>query len=190
MANTKLTRDLRKHLENLIFDSITADPDRSAFDAATEAARKVVFDAIEKQFPAEDMKILEKYHCTTPSNWIPLQVIHTPENVQYGNWDLPSVTAQDQQALPRLPVSSRGNRIQITGEGAKIYREYIEASQAFHNATHEKRQPFRDLVAAAKYLEQVEEAWPAARKVRVHLRTLPIVQVAPLQERVKEVLAQ
>jgi len=177
----RMTKNIRDYLVVLAKHRVH-DPDTKAvLDAANKAGDAALRAFMKKAWPARDMKVLEKYGMISTYAQIYVQLVGKSGEPRYTSWRF------SRDKLPKPPM----NYGQLKVDDQRVVRAIDDAESAA--AAHEKARAsklatFEQLIFNARYLEQIEEVWPAAKEARKLVQQLPAVQLAPLMDQVRAIV--
>jgi hypothetical protein len=182
MASTRLNRKMRDEL------LVIAKNEIKVSETSVIEAEKVFFKAftnlLRETYPQKDMKVLQKYGLA--GEGLTRFEVEVKDDTDRYNYDYFTYDAKAKQ-LPTLLPSQR-RRMRLENDVAKLYWAWKHALRDVAKERDERYQAFKTLVTCAVNLEQVEAAWPSARKVRGYTANLPAVAIGPLQDQVKAIL--
>lgn len=187
MTSTRLNKVMRTQLARMVDNTVFDKEARDAYLKAHKACEKMIRAEIRRQWPPKEMAVLAKYGLSATRVHVPIMVhgdIGVSSNERFTGFDLDS--EQGPLVMPYMGYQSP--RLKIEGENALVWRAMLDAKTAMVNACREKAQPLHLLIGHATTLEQIEEVWTEARKVRPAVSTLPTVSIGSLQDQVRAVL--
>ena len=162
--NKRLSGHDRDALMGFADRQIEATEDRTALDAAYDAAAEAISAAVRKDNPPADMKVLAKYEMATPDNCIPVSTGGT-------NFDQFNFRPDDKR-IPMRPISRRGcgwsarKPTLLEGAASEAYDAYVAADKARKAAVKARYSDFKALIYGTTNFNALAEVWPAVEAMR------------------------
>lgn len=155
MAKRRLNQDVRKKLFRLAEDSSTSPAEVAAEDKAYVRAAGLVRAAVDKGFPVEDMRVLEKYEAGCIDRCI--RVADAEGQIagfQFRN---------DDDTAPLLPRGAGHRRAhKANAKTIDAIAAYDRAKIAREKAVNSTLEDYRAMIFGSRYAEDVLEIWPAS----------------------------
>lgn len=160
MAKKVLNKSHREVLERHASQLVNQTEDRTALDAAYEAAAAMVAGLVEKRYPKADMDVLKKYDLGRTDSCIYV-------SPGYGGYERFDFNVTDTR-IPRVPerwCNTRQPHLMDEAEAA-IFDAWKSARDAYRRSVDKRMSDFKALISVSRTFEDVEEVWPAAGALR------------------------
>jgi hypothetical protein len=164
LKNKRLTERDRIALFAFAKKQIEATEDRAAMDSAYEYAAEAVSEAVKKDNPPSDMKVLIKYDLAHLDRCI---------NISTGGMDFDQFHFRDDdKRTPMRPYSRRGcgygqrSPILLEGDAADRFRAYLAATKVYEASIKARGNDFKSLILGTTTFNALAEVWPAVEAMR------------------------
>jgi hypothetical protein len=161
LKNKQLSNANRETIMRLASRQIKETQDSAALDAAYEAAADVIAAAVERRYPAKDMKVLQRYDMARPDACIYIS------DGGYGSYDRFTYRDGDKR-IPLRPGSSCRSMapLMLEGDEAKAYRAYLAADKEYQAALKVRYNDFKALIYNTTNFNALAEIWPGVEALR------------------------
>ena len=158
--NKRLSDSNRATLLRFAYKQIDATQDRAELDATYEAAASAVAAAVERAFPAKDMKVLAKYAMASPDRCI---YVSAGGNGDYDRFEF----REDDKRIPVRPSQyCRRQPVMLEGAEADAFTAFKAAETARKEALRRRGDDFKALIYNTASFNALAEAWPAVEEMR------------------------
>jgi hypothetical protein len=162
--NKQLSNSNRETILRFADRQIRETQDRTAFDAAYEVAADAIAKAVDREYPAKDMKVLARYEMARPDDCIYIS------DGGYGSYERFAFRKDDKRIPLRPRTGCRSMKpLMLEGKEADAWRAYVAAEKEYAAALKTRRSDFAALVAATTNFNALVEIWPAVEVLRTEI---------------------
>jgi hypothetical protein len=183
MAKTILNSNYRERLNKMAAEFLTAlVREKHKWETRRKALEKVVARRIKEEYPLKDMLVLEKYGKTERRKSIKL--VNTADR-RICEFELEVEGLFPKQGYSETPLGCDSLELVV----------YLDAAEAIKSEYGTRIEDYRALIRESRTLEDVEQVWPEATRLRKAVAELDnsraLIRISePLIERIKgDVLA-
>lgn len=169
MAKKRLNKTHRDMLKRLARDKVESPETQKVIDRTLTKAQTIAFKEHQKQFPEDDMKLLQKYGVAKTTTDIPI-LFHCKDT---GKSDHDSVTVEESFIHPENNSwrTDPKHKVQSKYDGPlhKACKAYSQAKKDHDEAITSKRRDYNTLIDNARTFEDVLEVWSEAEELRTSI---------------------
>lgn len=158
--NKRLSDSNRGTLLRFAHKQIEATQDRAELDAAYDAAATAVALAVERAFPAKDMKVLARYDLASPDRCI---YVSAGGHGEYDRFEF----REDDKRIPTRPSRyCRRQPVMLEGAEADAFTQFQTVEKAREEIVRRRSNDFRALIYNTTSFNALADAWPAVEELR------------------------
>lgn len=192
MTKQRLNKSIREDLYAFATSSVKSPETEDAANDALKRAIDAVNLVINRRYPRADIEVLKRYNLARQPDYVAVanpegSMSHfeigpdtSVEPVKVSDYvdDIDGYTQYNHKAstyemlpymfggLNHIPVAKRGNpALAVDDDVFELIAASVRTKNAHAEALNKKLDMYRQLIAGARYCEDVVEAWPAAAKV-------------------------
>lgn len=158
--NKRLNNGDRDRINRFAKQQVQATEDRTAFDAAYEAAADAIHAVVIAEHPQKDMQVLAKYDCAAPDACIYVSTGgYNYERFAYREGDKRIILRPSGDSCRRQPILLRD-------DAEKVFDAYLAAKKELEDARKARLKDFSALIYNTPSFNALAEAWPAVETLR------------------------
>lgn len=158
--NKRLSESNRNTFAKFAHKQIVETESTKVLGAAYDKAADAIAAAVEREYPAKDMKVLAKYEMASADSCIYVSV------GGHGDYDQFEFRSEDKRIPTRPDRYCRRQPILLEGDEGKSYREYAAARKEYKSAVDKRLADFKALIWNTPTFNALVDVWPAAEALR------------------------
>lgn len=163
LKNKRLSDSNRRELLDYAVTLVRETEERTAMNSAYNAAADVIVEAVERNFPTNDMMVLQRYSMAAKDYCIYIS------NGGHGDYHQFTFLEDDKRVPLRPTHRCRNQAVLLEDDEAKVLHEYSTIKSAFDEAVRQRAMDFKSLIYNCATFNQLVEIWPGAEKMRAKI---------------------